>query len=367
MNKLFFELIRVAIGTSYSLSYTPSDKEWKALSDMAKKQSLVGVCFAGLQRLGADADEGFARIGISEMLYLTWMGMTAKIQQKNQTVDEQCVALQKRLSADGLRSSILKGQGVASLYSEHLRGLRQSGDIDIYVQGGMKKVLSYCTEKFGKVSWDYINAHAPFYEDTEVELHWRVQAMTNLYTNRRLQKWLKEHELSILQGNEADLGCGKVVVPTPEFDAFYILLHCYHHMFESGLGLRQLMDYYFVLREYSKISQTGSITKVFEQFGLERFASAVMWIMKYVFGMEDKYLLCEPNEEEGRFILNEVMQNGNFGHHDERKIKVKSKLAQPFVTRIQHNWHLATHYPSEFFWAPVWLVYHYIWKRTRKQ
>lgn len=78
-----------------------------------------------------------------------------------------------------------------------------------------------------------------------------------------------------------------------------------------------LMDYYFVLREYSKIPQTGSITKVFEQFGLERFASAVMWIMKYVFGMEDKYLFCEPNEEEGRFILNEVMQNGNFGHHDE--------------------------------------------------
>lgn len=157
-----------------------------------------------------------------------------------------------------------------------------------------------------------------------------------------------------------------IVTPSSEFNAFYILLHCYHHMFESGLGLRQLMDYYFVLREYSKIPQTGSIAKVFEQFGLERFASAVMWIMKYVFGMEDKYLLCEPNEEEGRFILNEVIQNGNFGHHDERKIKVKSKLAQPFVTRIQHNWHLATHYPSEFFWAPVWLVYHFIWKRTRK-
>ena len=75
---LFFELIRVAIGTQDSLSHTPSQKEWKALYDMAKKQSLVGVCFAALQKLGADADEGFARIGISEMLYLTWMGMTAK-------------------------------------------------------------------------------------------------------------------------------------------------------------------------------------------------------------------------------------------------------------------------------------------------
>lgn len=81
--KLFFELIRVAIGTQDSLSQLPSNKEWKALYDMAMKQSLIGVCFAALQRLGADADEGFTRIGMSEMLYLTWMGVTAKIQQKN--------------------------------------------------------------------------------------------------------------------------------------------------------------------------------------------------------------------------------------------------------------------------------------------
>ena len=78
MDSLFYQLIRVAIGTQDSLSRLPSQKEWKALYDMAKKQSLVGVCFAALQRLGADADEGFARIGMSEMLYLTWMGMTAK-------------------------------------------------------------------------------------------------------------------------------------------------------------------------------------------------------------------------------------------------------------------------------------------------
>ena len=118
MNDLFFELIRVAIGTQERLSRLPKACEWGELYKMTKKQSLVGVCFAGLQQLGADADEGFARIGMSEMLYLTWMGMTAKIQQKNQTVDEQCVALQKRLSAEGIGSCVLKEQGVGQLYAE---------------------------------------------------------------------------------------------------------------------------------------------------------------------------------------------------------------------------------------------------------
>lgn len=49
------------------------------------------------------------------MLYLTWMGMAAKIQQRNQIVDEQCIALQKRLAAEGFKSCVLKGQGVGLL------------------------------------------------------------------------------------------------------------------------------------------------------------------------------------------------------------------------------------------------------------
>lgn len=370
MNNIFLELIRVAIGTQEGLSRLPTGKEWKTLYDMAKKQSLVGVCFAALQRLGADADEGFARIGISEMLYLTWMGMTAKIQQKNQTVDEQCVALQKRLSADGLRSSILKGQGVASLYSEHLLGLRQSGDIDIYVDCGMEKALAYAMEKYGDVKYDYINAHVHCFEDTEVELHWRAQALTNVFANRRLQKWLKRSKVqSSILGGRVTLATGdELVVPSAEFNAFYILLHCYHHIFESGLGLRQLMDYYFVLVAYAKrelpqISREFDVNALFAEFGMKKFASGIMWIMKEVFGLPEEMMLCEASEKEGRFLLEEVMQNGNLGHHDERIKKVGSGKMSELWRNVQHNWHLASHYPAELLWQPVWLVYHFCWKR----
>ena len=108
---LFTELIQVSIGIRVCLSRTPSEAEWGELYAMAKKQSLVGVCFAGVQRLVAQQQEP------PKMLYLTWMGMTAMIQQRNEVVNRQCVDLQKRLSADGFRSCILKGQGVARIYS----------------------------------------------------------------------------------------------------------------------------------------------------------------------------------------------------------------------------------------------------------
>lgn len=93
MKEVFFELIRVAIGTQETLSRLPSAREWGKLYKMARKQSLVGVCFAGLKRLGADADDGFANIGMSKMQYLTWMGQAVQIQQKNELVNRQCAEL----------------------------------------------------------------------------------------------------------------------------------------------------------------------------------------------------------------------------------------------------------------------------------
>ena len=126
-NTLFFEVIRIAIGNQLCLSNTPSADEWGELYAMAKKQSLVGVCFAGVQRF-----KPFETLELSETLRLCWTGMAAKIQQKNQLVNRQCVELQSKVSSDGFRSFIMKGQANGALYGS-LQMLRQSGDIDIYL------------------------------------------------------------------------------------------------------------------------------------------------------------------------------------------------------------------------------------------
>lgn len=364
LNKLFFELIRVAIGNQMCLSLTPSSEEWMQLYELAKKQSLVGICFAGVQRLPKQQQCP------PELLYLKWMGMAAKIQQRNEVVNRQCAEVQKILTDAGFCSCILKGQGIAALYGSDLSQLRQSGDIDVWVDADMEKILAYTKGLFGEVPFDYVNVHAPYFHDTEVEVHWRVESFANLLKNNRFQSWLEKAEnKSQLKGGSVLLTDGsRIGTPSTEFNAFYILLHCYHHMFESGLGLRQVMDYYFLLRTSydNDTHRYDNLLRLLKQFGMERFAKGMMWIMQFVFGMKCEYLICDPDEHEGKFLLNEIMQNGNFGHHDERNHKIKNKWVAPFATRIQHNWHLATHYPSEFFWAPIWLVYHYFWKRIIK-
>ena len=163
---IFRELIQVSIGSRACLSRTPSEAEWGKLYAMAKKQSLVGVCFAGVQWLVSQQQDP------PEMLYLTWMGMAAKIQQRNEVVNRQCVDLQKRLSADGFRSCILKGQGVARIYPEHLHGLRQSGDIDIWIEGGREKIINYAFSVAPTNIYAEKDIPIKLFEDTSVEAHW---------------------------------------------------------------------------------------------------------------------------------------------------------------------------------------------------
>lgn len=361
INKLFFELIRVATDNQVCLSHKPRADEWGELYVMAKKQSLVGVCFAGVQKLQMQ------RQCPSEMLYLQWMGMAAKIQQRNEVQNMQCAELQAKLTACGMRSSILKGQGVACLYDYKLRNLRQSGDIDVYVDCGRERAIEYARSIQDEVDWDYKHLHLKVFMETEVEMHYRPEVFLNLFKNKKLQRWFERPEI------QKQMFCkqGEFVTPSAEFNLFFILLHTYRHFLYEGVGLRQLMDYYFVLLS-SQESERVSSLRVIERFGMSRFTAGVMWIMQMVFGLNKAYLLCEPNEKEGRYILDHVMQGGNFGRHDKNlKIGVRDSQGRiskytTLVNIIKHNCHMLWHYPTDASWGPIWLIWHKCWKVTRK-
>ena len=376
---LFFELMQVALGTRSVLSKTPSEQEWLELFDMSEKQAVAGVAMAALEKLSRQGQKP-----PMDLLY-EWIGLSEQIRQENLRLNKCCKQLQRKLGEAGLRSSILKGQGILSYYDESLRELRQSGDIDIYVDCGMEKALNVVQQFKGLTieSWDYKHAHLDIWDDVAIEMHYRVEVMLNLWKNRKLQKWFKEHETKLfahVNDNHNDNFntttdgtdyTDRLVTPTVEFNVFYILLHIYRHFLYEGVGMRQLMDYYFVLKKsyLSRIgelenstNQTNYALDAIKEFGLERFARGVMWVMQEVFALDRKHMIAEPLESEGRFILNEVMTGGNFGHYDERiNNRHKGKLFTVMAI-CRHNWHLLWHYPTEVIWPPIWFVWHKSWK-----
>lgn len=353
---LFFELIRISIGRQSVFSRIPSKQEWSALYQIANKQSLIGVCFAGLQRLGANADDGFANIGLDEMQYLTWMGLAAKIQQKNEIVNRHCSEIQSILAKEGFRNCILKGQGIALAYGESLRLLRQSGDIDVWIDGGFEKINAW-VQKVAPTK--VVNQHhidLEVFDDTEVEVHYHPINMMNPWRQKVLKSYIEEHENECL----SDINAGTIHVPSREFNLVFLLVHIFHHLFTEGVGLRQIMDYYFVLKTDGN---NAKILKTVHELGLDRFASAVMWILGYVFGLQYEYMPWEPCEKDGRFLLNEIMLSGNFGKQDERQQGLYNSKWNSFWMVHMKTFRFWRFDHWAWFWSPVKRISGYAWRR----
>lgn len=187
---LFVEFLQVALGNLKTLSVVPSKQDWHHLFAMAQKQTLIGVCFKGIQRLPLEQT-----VNLPLSLKMKWLGITANIQRRNEVLNERCIKICRLLLSEGYTSCILKGQGNAVMYGNELSKLRQPGDIDVWVPCGMNKAMEFCRKSYGKVMYDYINAHIPEFEDVEVELHWKPQAMTNLCMNKKLQRWFESEEV----------------------------------------------------------------------------------------------------------------------------------------------------------------------------
>ena len=353
---LLFELLQVALGRRERLSRVPSVREWEEVYDNAWKQGVVGLLLSGLERLPANFLPPLE-------LKLQWIGDVQIDEHQNKVMNQKCVALLGILEKAGQRGTILKGQGIARLYGD-LASRRQAGDIDVYVECGMEKALALARSLGQKeISWDYKHLHLNLWEDTEVELHYRVEVLFDLVKNRRLQRWFKEHEEMLFKGRwmMEDRG-GELVTPSVEMNVFYILLHIYRHFLHTGVGIRQVMDYYMVLRTVN--SEKRKITSALEavsEFGMERFARGLMWAMREVMAIPHEWMPWVPNEREGRYILIQVMEGGNFGHYSEKRSRLTGGLG--YVTRIvRHSLHLMRRYPSEAIWAPVWIVWHKVWK-----
>lgn len=350
--QLFFDLIKVSLGSSTCLSHTPSAEEWMSLYKIAEKQSLLGICFAGIERL--QKQEQIPPLD----LLMDWLGLAEYIKRRNGQVNRQCRELQMQLEKDGLSACVMKGQGVAQIYDAHLRDLRQSGDIDVWIKGGYDVVCDYVQTTHPNIELAYHRFHYNFFQDTEVELHQHPSLMNNPFHNNILQNWANNFGIETFVTLK-DLG---FKTPSTEFNKVFLLCHLYRHFVAEGVGMRQLMDYYFVLKN-SSINENARAMQIIEKLGMKRFTSAVMWILKEKFQLDEKNLLCSANEKEGQYLLNEVMIGGNFGQMDER-YGHHGRFAMQ-IQNIRHSTHLILHYPSEVLWSPFWLVWHFFWKKRK--
>ena len=442
--KIFFDFLRFCIGSAKEMPGSLKEADWKELYAIAQKQALLGVLFHGIRQLPK-------QLAPEQKLLMQWMVMAEQIRKQNIRLFQDSVKICQNFENEGFANCILKGQGNALLYPDPY--MRTPGDIDIYLSGGRRKIMKYVDQVCPNQVMRYHHVDFPVMK-TAIEVHFTPSYMFCPIHNRRMQKWFEEvmgeqcnHRVSLPDGY------GEIHVPQVSFNVIYILSHLYRHIFTEGIGLRQLLDYYYVVCDFCKVYQISSnhlsnfsnhpvplskegstfspspsssgsgdvtalrcseplrskdggpskvspdcagwdrldgsgdttsacsldagsssfsacssvaldvVQKELKHLGLWKFAQAVMFVMKEVFGLSEDRMIAPMDEKEGRFLLDEIMRGGNFGQYDDRMgSKVgESKIHRYFRMNLR-NLRFVKHYPTEAVCEPVFRTWFAGWK-----
>ena len=444
--KIFFDFLRFCIGSNSEIPSSLKEADWKELYAIAKKQCLVGVLFDGIKKLPAE------HVGMKKELLLQWMAESQMLEKANVRLNDAAIQVSEWFRKKELRTCILKGQGNALMYPYPYS--RTPGDIDIWVEGGDKRVISFVRSISPHEKACYHHIEFPSYKGVEVEVHYRPSFLLCFWHNRKLQKYyerVKEEQFShrVMLGEQ-----GEIAIPTAEFNLIFQLTHIFSHLMNEGIGLRQLVDYYYVLCDFYKVYQKSSkitpslftlkegstshpdpltlrgeggnrptrcseplrskdggpskvspncagwdrrdaigdmtsataststdtsataarssstaidrVQEELKELGLWKFAGGIMYIMQEVFGMPASRLIVPPNEKYGRFVLNEVLEAGNFGRHDARNRFGRSQLGHN-LQRVYRDIRLVRYFPAEALCEPLFRVWHFFWRLKYKK
>ena len=439
-HQIFFDFLRFSIGPKSEIPSSLKEADWKALYRIAQKQCLVGILFDGIKKLPAE------HVGMEKELLLQWMAESQMLEKANVRLNDAAIQVSEWFRKKGFRTCILKGQGNALMYPNPYS--RTPGDIDIWVEGGDKRVISFVRSISPHEKACYHHIEFPSYKGVEVEVHYRPSFLLCFWHNRKLQKYyerVKEEQFShrMMLGEQ-----GEIAIPTVEFNLIFQLTHIYSHLMNEGIGLRQLVDYYYVLCDFYKVYQsfskthpssltlkggstafpkplspqgTGDVTapsrcseplrskdggpskvspdsagwdrlsiegdnsagsttavtssastaldvvqKELKELGLWKFAGGIMYIMQEVFGMPASRLIVPPNEKYGKFVLNEVLEAGNFGKHDARNRFGRSQLGHN-LQRVYRDIRLVRYFSAEALCEPLFRTWHFFWRLKYKK
>ena len=360
-----FDFLKYCLGAKSDVNKVIAGIDWKMLYSFAFKQALLGLCFDGIERLGKEYPEELKLNQIGRELLMIWMAKAQQIRRQNMKVNAVADKLFSMLREDGFRCCILKGQGNALMYPNPYS--RTPGDIDVWVNASREQITEYAKKHF-ELGDDIRYHHLETSLDgVPVELHFFPGIMNNPIYNARLQKWFKRNA-DLQCSNVVSLpdGIGEIAIPTTAFNVVYQLCHLYHHFFDEGIGMRQIIDYYYVVNNDELLVIRDTLQRKLKHLGLWKFAGAVMFVLHEVIGLPENKMLVPMDEKRGKLLLAEILEGGNFGRHFTKYGHFTQQgMAKKYFLKIWRNMHFVRYYPAEALSEPIFRTWHFFWRMKK--
>jgi len=352
--KQFITVLRIASTGRYTDGDLAllKDTDWEALFDLALSQTVVGMVYRAMTIIPREK-------GPERREFLAWYGRNNMLEYQNEVVNKDAVAICSKLEADGFRCSVLKGPGVGMLYDAPLS--RSSGDIDVLVDKPLEEVVEYVHRERPDAKVDVSSKHIefPWFKDTVVELHFVPSSLACPSADKAMQAFY-QMEADNIYNNVVELpnGVGNIKAATVKFDAIHILAHILGHVLYEGIGVRQYMDYYYVLQHLAD-EDRAEIVDVLKATRLYRFARAVMYVLQEVFGLTPDKMIVAPDECRGKRLLKDVLENGCLSEDSHQS----GSAFVRFFGHTSRQLRFIDLCPKEVLWSPINRIKHYLWRK----
>jgi hypothetical protein len=363
-----FLFLNYCLGKKVDMSMVVAKMDWRQLYTFASRQALLGFCFDGIERLTKEFSEELKQNPMGRDLLMTWMGASQQIHRQNMKVNAVAAKLFSMLREDRMRCCVLKGQGNALMYPNAYS--RNPGDIDVWVNASREDITDYAKTHF-EIGDDIRFHHLETsFDGVPVVLHFFPGIMNNPIYNARLQKWFKRNA-DLQCSNVVSLpdGIGEIVIPTTAFNVVYQLTHLYHHFFDEGIGMRQIIDYYYVVSMLNvNCEMLTWLPKELKYLGLWKFAGAVMYVLHEALGLSEEKMIAPMDEKRGKLLLAEILNGGNFGKHFTKYGGfTHQSMGKKYFLKIWRNMHFVRYYPAEALCEPLFRTWHFFWRMKNKK
>ena len=308
----YLEFIRWSLHHTDAAPSFISEIDWQELLSFAKKQTIIGIFWQGIQRLGDVANKP------SEDDVMDWMGEYTKIVRRNTKTDDAVAWLAKSMHSNDIGFFVFKGQTVASYYPTP--EIRTSGDVDFYVfKKDWDRAKSFL-EKEVTITDDHSGQHLEFTKDgVPFEMHYHTAVFASGSKQRYWDELIESYFEEVLD----HIVINGVEVPTlpPTLNVIYLFVHIYHHFLKEGIALRQFIDWMMFFEAKHEEIVVSELTAKLERLGLLRAFKAFGAILTEVLGMNEKFFpftLADTDKKYVDKIMAIVLRYGNFGKYGRK-------------------------------------------------
>lgn len=359
---ILFQLLRAALHPEHpEAPQWQGSVDWAAVYRLATEQGVTAIAWDGLTRM---RDEGMlsSEMDLPRTLKLQWAMQVEQIEKRNLKADQAVAKVFGILKRDGFQALLLKGQGLSRLYPSPSK--RISGDIDVWVFAERKVIIDYVRQERPSCRPVYHHVDAAVGGEHSVEVHFSPTWMYGFVTNRRLKRFFSETaDVQFKPSQSVCIAGESIPIPTATFNSVYILIHLYRHLFDEGIGVRQLLDYYYVLNHRSEIESVTCALWI-KRLRLTRFAGAIAYVLNQWLDMPKDWLPIEPNETLGRPLMAEILASGNLGKFGLgiSVARQPNRMKRAWM-KLRRNMTFVYAYPSEVLAAPFFKLWHYLWRK----